>query len=95
MLNEQLAQLPHLVSFGVAAHWLQGNDFRQVWRLKDVVTAPDSLLKAQCNQQGSEIAEADVGVGLAAEDALEQTPMAIQRGSPSLGLARNGCPGRT
>ena len=93
MLNEQLAQLPHLVGFGVSPLWLQGNDLGQVRHFVDVVTSPDSLIETEGRHQRSEIAKADVGVCLAAQDPSKQSLMAVQRTVPS--LVRYGCPGRT
>ena len=82
MLKEQRSQLPHLIRFGVPAFGLQGNYFEQVRHLVDVMTAPDSLFEAESQHQRSEVAKADVGIRLAAQNPSEQALVAIQCEAP-------------
>ena len=62
-----MPNLPDLVRFRLCTSWLQIEDLFDAISGEDVMTASNSLLKAEPSEQITQIAEANVGVGRAAQ----------------------------
>jgi hypothetical protein len=72
VFEDQVADLFHLVGFGFAAQWLDINDFRHCFHVKDRVTAfAGTACESGTFQDVTKIGKIDVGVGTAGEDVTE------------------------